>query len=215
MSITHHPSEETLAAFAAGQLDEARALVVATHVALCPACRQGLHRFESVGGAILAETVPAPMPADALARSLAALDAPVGTAAPSTAAVRRRAVDDLPAPLGAYELGAWRRIGRGVEWRNVDMAADDGVRVFMLRAQPGTRLPRHRHKGDEWTCVFAGAFRHEHGRFGPGDFDEADESVEHHPTVEAGVPCICLVALDKGIAFQGWLGRLLQPFVRI
>jgi putative transcriptional regulator len=85
----------------------------------------------------------------------------------------------------------------------------------MLRAQPGTRLPRHRHKGDEWTCVFEGAFRHEHGRFGPGDFDEADESVEHHPTVEAGVPCICLVALDRGIAFQGWIGRLLQPLVRI
>jgi len=57
--------------------------------------------------------------------------------------------------------------------------------------------------------------RHARGRFGPGDFDEADDSVEHHPTVEAGVPCICLVALDKGIAFQGWIGRLLQPLVRM
>jgi putative transcriptional regulator len=214
MSITHHPTEETLAAFAAGQLDEARSLVVSTHVALCPECRENLRRFESVGGAILAQTAPASMPADALARSLAALDAPVDSAS-LRAVVARRAADGLPAPLGAYELGPWRRIGRNVEWRGVDVAGDEDVRVFMLRAQPGTRLPRHRHKGDEWTCVFEGAFRHEQGRFGPGDFDEADESVEHHPTVEGGVPCVCLVALDKGITFQGWFGRLLQPFVRI
>lgn len=212
MTITHHPSEETLAAFAAGQLDEARALVVATHVSLCPACREGLHRFESVGGAILADTEPAPMRDDALARSLAALD---GREAPPRPAARPAPRDDLPAPLGAYDLGPWRRIGRGIEWRTVDVVAEDGLRVFMLRAQPGTRLPRHRHKGDEWTCVFEGAFRHAHGRFGPGDFDEADDTVEHHPTVEDGVPCVCLVALDKGIAFQSWLGRLIQPLVRI
>jgi putative transcriptional regulator len=211
MTISHHPGEETLAAFAAGQLDEARALVVATHVSLCPACRESLRRFEAVGGAMLAEAPAAAMPEGALARTLAALDSP----AAARPAMPPKGRSGLPAPLGAYELGPWRRIGRSVEWRSVDVAAGDGPRVFMLRAQPGTRLPRHRHKGDEWTCVFEGAFRHEHGRFGPGDFDEADDSVEHHPTVEAGVPCICLVALDSGIAFQGWIGRLLQPFVRI
>ena len=215
MTITHHPSEETIAAFAAGQLDEARALVVASHVALCPACRDSLHRLEAVGGAILADTAPATMPADALDRSLAALDVAVAESRTVPPPPAPRPAGRLPAPLGAYDLGPWRRIGRGIEWRKVDVASDDAVRVFMLRAQPGTRLPRHRHKGDEWTCVFEGAFRHQHGRFGPGDFDEADESVEHHPTVEAGVPCICLVALDKGIAFQSWIGRLVQPFIRI
>lgn len=215
MSIHHHPSEETLAAFASGQLDEARALVVASHVALCPECRAALRRFEDFGGALLAATDPAAMAGDALARSLAALDAPLPSTSPAAPARPRARADGLPAPLAAYELGPWRWIGRGVEWRKVEVAAEDGLRVFMLRAQPGTRLPRHRHKGDEWTCVFAGAFRHQHGRFGPGDFDEADDSVEHHPTVEAGVPCVCLVALDKGIAFQGWIGRLLQPLVRM
>ena len=212
MTIHHHPSEETLAAFAVGQLDEARALVVATHVSLCPACRDGLRRFEAVGGAMLAETPAVAMPGDALQRTLAVIDAPAAAPRPAASYPGR---SGLPAPLGAYDLGPWRRVGPNVEWRSVDIAAGDGPRVFMLRAQPGTRLPRHRHKGDEWTCVFAGAFRHEHGRFGPGDFDEADDGVEHHPSVEAGVPCICLVALDRGIAFQGWIGRLLQPFVRI
>jgi putative transcriptional regulator len=63
--------------------------------------------------------------------------------------------------------------------------------------------------------VLEGAFRHEHGRYGPGDFDEADDTVEHHPVVEPERPCICLVAMRGEIVLQGWLGRLLQPFVRL
>ena len=59
-----------------------------------------------------------------------------------------------------------------------------------------------------------GAFRHDLGRFGPGDFDEADETMEHNPVVEDEVPCICLVALKGSIALQGWMGRLLQPLIR-
>ena len=85
----------------------------------------------------------------------------------------------------------------------------------MLKAAPGTRLPRHEHTGTEWTCVFEGAFRHDLGRFGPGDFDEADETVEHNPVVEDDVPCICLVALQGNIELQSTLGRIIQPFLRI
>ena len=84
---------------------------------------------------------------------------------------------------------------------------DEGVRVFMLKAAPGTKLPRHQHTGTEWTCVFEGAFRHDLGRYGAGDFDEADESVEHNPVVEEGDACICLVALQGTIELQ----RLARP----
>jgi putative transcriptional regulator len=76
-------------------------------------------------------------------------------------------------------------------------------------------LPRHRHTGTEWTCVFEGAFTHAFGRYGAGDFDEADASVEHDPVVDAEHGCVCLVALQGHIELQGWLGRLIQPFVRI
>ena len=72
-----------------------------------------------------------------------------------------------------------------------------------------------RHTGTEWTCVFEGAFTHALGRYGAGDFDEADESVEHDPVVDAERGCVCLVALQGHIELQSWLGRLIQPFVRI
>jgi len=209
MTIMHHPSAATLGAYAAGTLDEARALVVATHQSLCPQCQHARSAFEQVGG-ILLETAPAAdMSAGALDRALARLPSAEAPAA------RRSGGGESPAPLEHYALGSWRWIGRGVQWRSVDVASDDNVRVFMLKAAPGTRLPRHRHTGSEWTCVFEGAFRHDLGRYGAGDFDEADESVEHNPVVEEGVPCICLVALQGGIELQSWVGRLIQPFIRL
>jgi putative transcriptional regulator len=213
MTITHHPSDATLAAFASGTLDEMRGLVVATHLSLCARCRAAAAALELVGGALLERAEPASMSAGALERTMARLDAQ--DAAPSDEAVLAETERTLPAPLSRYQLGSWRWIGRGVQWREVGVEGGDDIRVFMLKAAPGTRLPRHKHNGTEWTCVFEGAFRHTLGRFGPGDFDEADESVEHDPVVEEGVPCICLVALQGGIKLQGWMGRLLQPLIRL
>ena len=214
MSIIHHPSGATLGAFASGTLDEARGLVVATHLSLCADCRSAVRTFEHVGGALLENIEPTALRIGALDRALAQLDEPA--AAESAASALHPPVgSDLPAPLSQYALGSWRWIGPGVQWRSVDLPSDDGVRVFMLKAAPKTRLPRHRHTGSEWTCVFQGAFQHDLGRYGPGDFDEADETVEHNPVVEDGVACICLVALQGNIQLQSWLGRLIEPLIRL
>jgi putative transcriptional regulator len=210
MTITHHPTESTLAAFAAGSLDEGRSVVVAAHVSLCSHCRHAIRTMEHVGGALLDRATPVPLRAEAVDRTMAtigSLDPPVRQAAPP--ATRPR-----PDVLAHYELGPWRWIGRGVQWRPVGVPVANDIRVFMLKVAPGTRLPHHRHEGTELTCVFEGAFRHDLGRYGPGDFDEADDTVEHRPFIEAGVPCVSLVALQGNIRLEGWFGRLLQPLVR-
>lgn len=207
MTITHHPSELALAEFAAGTLDAARALVVSAHLSRCPQCRNAVRGLEDVGGVLLDAVEPARMTAGALDRTLAKLDA--SQIAPAEAAVADAET------LSGYPLGPWRWLGRGIQWRAVDVPSGDAVRVFMLKAAPGTKLPRHRHTGTEWTCVFQGAFRHKLGRYGAGDFDEADDTVEHDPFVEEGEVCICLVALQGSIRLQGFLGRLLQPLVRM
>jgi putative transcriptional regulator len=212
MTIMHHPSDTALAAFAARTLDEGRGLVVAAHISLCARCRGAVRTFEHVGGNLLYDITPVPMSANALERAFERLDQPDEILSD---AAGRRPGSDVPAPLSGYRLGSWRWIGRGVQWRPVDIAPGGEVRVFMLRAAPGMRLPRHRHGGTEWTCVFEGAFRHDLGRYGPGDFDEADETVEHNPVVEDDAACVCLVALQGNIELQSWLGRLIQPLIRL
>ncbi|MBV8851674.1 MAG: cupin domain-containing protein [Methylobacteriaceae bacterium] len=211
MSLRHHPSDQALADYAAGTLDAGRALVVATHAALCPACRRTIRAFECVGGALLDKAEPTQLNPDALASTLKRLD----QAHVDTAADPRIGNDEFAGPLSAYKLGKWKWLGPGVYRRSVETVGDGETSVFLLKAEPGTRLPHHTHSGPEWTCILQGAFRHHLGRYGPGDFDEADENVEHTPIVEAGEPCICVVALQGKLLLQGWVGRLMQPLVRL
>jgi putative transcriptional regulator len=211
MTITRHPSDVKLAAFAAGTLDEGRALVVSMHLCACPACRAAVRTFERLRGIALTDGEGAPLKAGAVERALAA----ISSTEPPPAPARHGMQAEWPGPLSAYPLGTWRRIGGGVQWRSVGVPAEAGTRVFMLKAAPGTRIPHHDHAGLEWTCVLQGAFSHQLGRYGPGDFDEADDSIDHLPVVEDGEECVCIVALQGQIRFRSWIGRLVQPFVRI
>jgi putative transcriptional regulator len=89
------------------------------------------------------------------------------------------------------------------------------TRVFLLRSGPGTRMLPHSHSGLEMTCVLSGAFSQDGARYGPGDFDLGDDTIEHRPMVEDGQDCLCLVAMRGELQLRGWLGRLMQPFVRL
>ncbi len=202
--IKHHPTPQTLADYAAGTLDEARGLIVAVHLDRCARCSGEVERFEAVGGALLEQAPAVVLRPGALEAALRS----IGEHLPAENAPQA-------GPLDAYELGPWRWVGPGVRQRSVSIPEKGGMKVFMLRAEPGTRLPPHRHVGYEWTCVLEGAFEHELGRYGPGDFDEADETMEHKPTVCPGEACICIVALQGNIELQSRLGRLLQPLLRL
>jgi putative transcriptional regulator len=210
MSMSHRPSDETLAAFAAGRLDEGLALVVAAHVEINPQTRRDLAEIDALSGAFLDTIDPEPMGVDARSLSMTLPhhvdDVPARPVAPPDAAGL--------AVLAPYTLGRWQSVGRGVALRRVDVPNSE-ARVFMLRAQPGTRLPAHRHTGAEWTTIVAGAYQHEYGRYAAGDFDEADDRHAHTPVVDPTEGCTCIVALTGNVRFEGMIGRLLQPFVRL
>jgi putative transcriptional regulator len=213
MTIVHHPSEETLVAFVSGNLCEGNSLVVATHLAHCNECRTAIRDMAELAGGMLEQGDGAAIAESTRRAALDKLDDTPVDARPEPIAMDL--VDRPMAPLLIYEGGNWRWVGPGVYRQFIDVPNDAGTRVFMLKAAPGTRLPDHRHIGTEWTCILKGAFRHDHGRFGAGDFDEADRSVDHNPFVEEGEECICLVALNGHVEMTGWLGRLIQPFVRL
>lgn len=213
MTISHHPSDETLAAFVNGSLGEANALVVATHLAHCAKCRAAVRDINLLAGALLQGGDAASVTDETRDACLAKLDVtPIDDLADPIEHARG---EQAMAPVSLYEAGRWHWVGPGVSRQFIDVPDGTGTRVFMLKAAPGTRLPDHRHVGTEWTCVLKGAFRHNHGRFGAGDFDEADDSVDHNPFVEEGEECICLVALSGHVEMTGWLGRLIQPLVRL
>jgi putative transcriptional regulator len=203
--IKHHPKPETLADFAAGTLDEGRALVVAEHVVRCAHCRTFVSGMEHIGGQMLMRSEPAAMSANAREQAISRLDSVERSARPTASAK----------PLDAYPLGPWRWIAPGLRWRSVTMPGKTPTRVFLLKAAPGTKLPSHSHTGTELTTVLSGAFIHDSGRFGAGDCDDADQDDAHSPVVDVGEECICIVAMQGTIRLQGMIGRLIQPFIRL
>ena len=214
MTIRHHPSDEVLAAYAGGTLDIARRLVVASHLEHCSVCRTFVRGAEEVAGVMMEDLPPVDMSPDALARTLSRLDARHEAGGPA-AVVRTRNEDDLPACLRGYDLGAWRWVGPGVHMRSILLPRASETRLFLLKGAPGTRLPQHSHSGTELTSILAGSYHHEAGDFLAGDFEEADENVEHRPIVGTDQHCICLVALDGRLKLSGVIGALLNPFVRL
>ena len=117
--IGHHPKDATLAAFAAGALDEARSVVIATHLTLCEECRLAVADFEAAGGVFLETVEPAPMSDSAMASFW--LRAGKQEKAPISA-VSAAANDFSPAaarPLSAYLAGGidaieWRPLAPGL-----------------------------------------------------------------------------------------------------
>ncbi|MEK9796040.1 MAG: hypothetical protein VW713_04740, partial [Alphaproteobacteria bacterium] len=57
-AVHHHPDDELLVSYAAGDLAEAWSLLVATHTTLCPVCRSKVRAAEAVGGALMEEIAP-------------------------------------------------------------------------------------------------------------------------------------------------------------
>jgi putative transcriptional regulator len=216
MTIKHHPDDSMLMAFTAGTLDLGQHAAIATHLVSCPQCRRLARAMERVGGSVLANLPPAPISSDALARVEARLTEPVETAkveSPPTISVAD--LPGLPKFIRRYPIGEWQWVAPRVHLCRIALPEQGKTRVFLLRSGPGTKMLQHSHTGIEMTCVLSGAFKHDGGSFGPGDFDLGDETVDHRPIVDDGEDCICLVAMQGDLRLNGFLGRMMQPFVRL
>lgn len=212
MNARHNPSEERLLAYAAGTLSPPEAVVVATHLALRDESDAWVRRLQAVGGAVLDDLTPVALSGDALDRALARVEVDGGEA---VAPPPLNDMPELPEPLRRYALGPWRWAGPGIQVRDVHAPRDGDCRVILLKIEPGRSTPNHTHGGVELTCVLSGAYATDEGRFDAGDFEEADEAILHRPRVVSDEPCLCVAALDGQIRLDGWLGKLIQPFVRL
>jgi putative transcriptional regulator len=208
---SHHPRDETLLSLAAGRLGVGPQLVVATHLSGCAQCRGQVRAFEAIGGALLAEPAFEDRASSLLAGALSRLEAPPAAVAPP----RRRAAGlaEPPAPLSRCDIGPWRFIQPGLHISRVTIPGEARADALLLKFGAGARAPRHGHDGTEYTQVLAGVFTDAIGRYQPGDCIEADEDVDHIPTVEGDAECICLAAVDGRLRLHSFLGRLLQPLL--
>jgi len=220
MNIQHHIGDSLLVSYASGGLSEAWSLLVATHAALCPTCRDRIADAEAIGGAFIDSLEPEALSPSAFADVLGQLGS--GIEIEAAIAEKPVAMSDrlLPEPLCSYVLDAqdavlpWRRLGLGAFHIPIPMQ-DGTASARLLRIPAGRPVPEHGHGGLELTLVLSGAFTDGEGRFGPGDVEEADESLVHTPHAVPGEDCICLAVTDAPLKFSSRIVRIMQPLLNI
>lgn len=220
----HHLSDDLMTAYAAGSLDEASSLFVASHLTLCPECRRRAAMLDAVGGLLLEDLAPVEMKAGALEAVMAmaepGAEAPANDQPASLTSARNSVFgSDLPGPMRAYygcdlDGVVWERQGGGVSVATVP-GISDGSHAFMLKVQAGRAVPQHTHRGNELVMVLKGAYNDAAGRFGRGDVEIADGEVDHQPKAESFEDCICLAVTDAPLKFTGSLGWVLNMFVKM
>jgi putative transcriptional regulator len=172
--------------------------------------------MEAVGGLLLEDLSPTPMASGALASVEARLDER-SQEAKATAPVPMGADDmpGLPPFVRRYTFAPWKWIAPRVHLRSILLPEASATRAFLLKSAPRTKMLEHAHAGIEMTCVLSGSFSHEGGRYGPGDFDLGDETIEHQVLVGEDEDCICLVAMQGKLRFNGLIGRIIQPLLQM
>lgn len=224
MNIRHHISDELLFDYANGVLEEGWSIAVATHLAMCPACRKRLAMMEAAGGLALEAIEVEPGAATAADFSWEAMRTRLDNAGPAAEVpVPKKKMSagagSVPEPLRSYIGGdvnavKWKPLGLGAYHFPIKTSNQD-ISVRLLRIPAGKPVPEHTHGGRELTLVLKGSFSDISGRFGPGDFEETDETVDHQPIADPGEDCICLAVTDAPLRFKSRIVRMIQPLIGI
>jgi len=210
MSISHHPGDELLLSYASGAASEAVALIVAAHTTFCAACRATLAHAEAAGGSLLRDVAPVSMSSTAYESILSRLDEPAREVVKAA-----HLQSDVPAPLQPYigtdyDALPWRHVAGGIS--HLPIRTKGGMKVRLIRAEPGSGVYTHTHRGEEWTLVLTGSYTDKTGHYATGDLQSTTPEVVHRPTADAGPVCINLAVTDAPLVFRGLMPKLVAKF---
>ena len=136
MSTDHHIDHATVLRYASGGLDEAFTVVVASHLAMCTACRQEVRMAEEIGGDFLDVMGGCEMSSGAFDRLMERLDADTEPISFNRSMVANDE-GDVPLPLRRF-VGASLA---DIHWKTVA----PGVRRFQaMLGVPAVQLVRRR-----------------------------------------------------------------------
>jgi quercetin dioxygenase-like cupin family protein len=100
--------------------------------------------------------------------------------------------DDVPGTLTMRaDAGPWERLGRGIE-RRILHTTPTGRCTYLIRGQPGARLPEHDHDDDEEIYVVEGDLTIGTLALRVGDYHLARRGY-HHPVATSQNGCLLLV----------------------
>ncbi len=186
-SVAPEMMKETAALYALGSLSQNEARAFEEHLAEgCRACQEELDAFLETT-ALLAFDCVGEEPGPHVREELSS----------RTSKDRSDGGDDQ-GPEPAYSIlaseGEWMEWGEGIHFKPLFRDKASGLCTSLVRMQPGTALPPHRHTGTEQFYILEGDCHVDGRRLGPGDFHRAEMGSEHEHTYTVGGTRFLLVA---------------------
>lgn len=210
-------AEALLFDYASGTLDDALSLIVATHLSLSESSRSIVQQCEDIGGHMLAFECPSEtISPHCLQSILTKLDD--DRSEPKLSFKNHPLYVDhilLPEPLGQAlqdKPTAWHYFMQGMDY--MDVMKCKTSKAQLLRIAPAVKIPDHSHRGLEVTLILDGAFHDETGEYHVGDLIVEDETTTHAPVSCPRQGCVCLTVTTAPIKLTGWMGTLINPFLR-
>ncbi|MGH1469724.1 MAG: ChrR family anti-sigma-E factor [Cellvibrionaceae bacterium] len=226
-SINHHPSDELLLEYSAGNVAGGNAICIASHLELCPKCRATHKRNNAIGGALIDKLGSHNVSNQLKNKVLNSITQTNESNKRSTEAANKtlpteksinKIKDNIPRAIRSFVPSGFSNLKWSVATasaRSCLLFKDEaGAAVSLLRIKPGGKISNHKHMGDEYTLILDGSFSDEDGTYSAGDFMLRNDHHQHSPTATKDRECICLTVQEAPLQFTGRLWRLLNPFIR-
>jgi putative transcriptional regulator len=221
--VHHHPTDEMLTDFTAGNLGTGLSVVISAHIELCEQCRHRRTDLENQSAALWEQEASmdyqgvtgdfGPM----LAEIHSKLD---GVSQETSVHTQPAVLSEMHMLEGSVRLPkvlaklageglVWKKLSGGINQASIKL--DDETTCEFLYMKPGSQAPIHTHRGNEFTLVLDGSFSDELGNYKPADFLSRDPSHHHQPRSDEG--CLCFAVQDGPLKFTRGLARLLNPIL--
>lgn len=200
--------------YASGCLDEAHALLVATHMALSPEARKYIAQYESVGGSMLHDCCPpVEMAADARHAVMEKIKNMPCAEKTKCGNIKKSVTADalaIPSCLEHYiETQEWRRTEDGIE-RLVIKTTCAGWRAELVKIAGGRTVPPAPPRTNVATLVLKGALFEQNGQYRRGDVIIVERGQIHRLTSDAGEGCVVMIVKPSGLRVQSLLQQALN-----
>ncbi|RUO35061.1 ChrR family anti-sigma-E factor [Aliidiomarina soli] len=217
--IKSHPAQNLLRNYVAGDLNSASALVVATHVDMCPHCQRHCRAIEAELSAEVFQNSAQLGDSDMQLMLDAIFSSESATEQrPLTAETNHDGMISLegkrfklPRSLARQQarIGPWNKM-IGNMWRASLSLGTEEVANLIYMGQHCS-VPEHTHRGSELQVVINGTFSDEYGQYSDGDLLLLDGTHKHTPHTN-DEDCLILAVMDAPLHFTSGISRLLNPF---
>lgn len=214
--ISHHPDTNLLVEFANGSCDWALGILINAHLEHCRHCRSQVQQLEQFGAALLTTGPKVGVDDACLEKLWRRIDeTPQATSTAPTASTAQGTEPGLPHLVQRLQPnGRWQKISKNLKQLRLK-TGQNKYEVALQSIKSGGQVSRHDHRGMEYTVVLQGSFSDAEGIYCTGDFVQRQPGQAHKPTASQNVDCLCLTAVEQPVRLTHWLGRLVNPFLRI